>query len=291
VIVRIAAASAIALAALAVPRAQQPVFRTAVDTVIVDVAVLDGRRPVSGLAAADFEVLDNGVPQTVIDASYETVPIDVTLLLDVSGSVEGALLRTLIRAASDVGRRLRPADRATLVAFNDRVRELARDATGRELIAATAGLRAAGDTSLHDALAFSLIADRPQGRRQMMIALTDGRDTMSVLDAPAVLDTARRSDTAMFFVVLSPTDLPPSLAKSPLIESLASLTGGAVQMLAGNADLSASFLRAFDDFRTSYVVRYTATGVKRGGWHEITIRVKRPANATVRARKGYFGGT
>ena len=49
-------------------------------------------------------------------------------------------------------------------------------------------------------------------------------------------------------------------------------------------------LRAFDDFRTSYVVRYTATGVTRGGWHDITLRVKRPPNATVRARKGYFGG-
>lgn len=285
---RLGTMSAIAFATLAVPGVQQPVFRSAVDNVVVDVSVFDGRRPIAGLTAADFEVLDNGVAQTVIEASYEVAPIDVTLLLDVSGSVQGQQLRTLIRAASDVGRRLRPADRATLVAFNDRVRELTRDATGAQLITATAGLQASGDTSLYDALAFSLITDRPAGRRQMMIALTDGRDTMSVLDSHVALDAARRANVAVFFVVLSPTALPIALRASPMLESVATQTGGVVQVITGDADLSASFLRAFDDFRASYVVRYTATGVARGGWHEITIRVKRP-NATVRARKGYFG--
>lgn len=286
---KLVAASALAIGALAAPRAQQPVFRTAVDTVIVDVSVFDGRRPVSDLRAADFDVRDNGVGQTVLDASYETVPIDVTLLLDVSGSVEGQFLRTLVRAASDVGRRLRPADRATLVTFNDRVRELVRDATGAELITATAGIKASGNTALFDALGYSLIAERPQGRRRMMIALTDGRDTISVLDQRIVLDAARRSDTAMFFVALQPAWAPATFRMTPVLDSLATLTGGTVHVLAGNADLSSSFLRAFDDFRASYVVRYTATGVTRAGWHEITIRVKRPENATVRARKWYFG--
>jgi VWFA-related protein len=284
---RLGAIPAIAVATLAAPTPQQPVFRSAVDSVSVDVAVFDGRRPVSGLTAADFEVLDNGVAQTVLDASYEIVPIDVTLLLDVSGSVEGPFLRTLIRAASDVGRRLRPADRATLIAFNDRVRELARDATGNQLIKATAGIQARGDTSLFDALAFSLITDRPPGRRQMMIVLTDGRDTMSVLDSGVVLDAARRSNIAVFFVILGPRPL--TLLNPPILESVATQTGGVLQMITGDADLSVSFLRAFDDFRASYVVRYTATGVPRGGWHDIGIRVKRPNNATVRARKGYFG--
>ena len=277
------------VAALAAP--QQPTFRTLVSSVAVDVSVYDSKRPVTGLTAADFEVLDNGVRQTVIDASYEIVPIDVTLLLDVSGSVEGRFLQTLVRASADVGRRLRPADRATLVTFNDRVRELVRDAPADRLIAATAGIRASGNTSLFDALAYALISERREGRRQMMIALTDGRDTVSVLDRRVVMDAARRSDMALFFVALALPDVPAGLRTPGFLGQLATLTGGAVQELSANADLSASFLRAFDDFRASYVVRYTATGVTRGGWHEITVRVKRPAQATVRARKGYFGGS
>ena len=111
-ITRLGTVAAMAFVAIAAAGAQQPVFRSAVDSVVVDVSVFDGRRPVANLTPADFEVLDNGVAQTIIDATYEVAPIDVTLLLDVSGSVEGQQLRTLVRAASDVGRRLRPADRA-----------------------------------------------------------------------------------------------------------------------------------------------------------------------------------
>ena len=44
---------------------QTPTFRTGVDAVQLDVSVLDkDRRPVRGLTAADFTVLDNGKPRT-----------------------------------------------------------------------------------------------------------------------------------------------------------------------------------------------------------------------------------
>jgi hypothetical protein len=50
------------------------------------------------------------------------------------------------------------------------------------------------------------------------------------------------------------------------------------------------FLRALDDFRTSYVLRYAAEGVARAGWHEIAVRVIKPGTRyDVRARKGYGG--
>ncbi len=48
------------------PPAQTPVFRTSVDLVHLDVSVLDkDRRPVRGLTAADFTVLEDGKPQAV----------------------------------------------------------------------------------------------------------------------------------------------------------------------------------------------------------------------------------
>ena len=64
-----------------------PVFRASADVVSVDAAVQRDRRPVVGLKPADFEILDNGVSQEISDVSYERLPIDVTLLLDVSASV------------------------------------------------------------------------------------------------------------------------------------------------------------------------------------------------------------
>jgi hypothetical protein len=49
------------------PQQQQPpTFRTGIDLVQLDVSVLDkNRRPVKGLSAADFTVLDNGKPQPI----------------------------------------------------------------------------------------------------------------------------------------------------------------------------------------------------------------------------------
>ena len=50
---------------------QQPVFRADVDIIEMDVSVLDrNRRPVRGLTAADFTVLEDGRPQRVVAVSH-----------------------------------------------------------------------------------------------------------------------------------------------------------------------------------------------------------------------------
>lgn len=75
------------------PAQQLPTFRTGVDAVQIDVSVLDkDRRPVRGLAAADFTVLEDGKPREIVafsavelpalpstpPARADTVPPDVT---------------------------------------------------------------------------------------------------------------------------------------------------------------------------------------------------------------------
>ena len=50
------------------------------------------------------------------------------------------------------------------------------------------------------------------------------------------------------------------------------------------------FKRAFDDFRSSYLLRYTPRDVSPEGWHDLEVKLLRPGRFTVRARKGYFGG-
>jgi VWFA-related protein len=289
---RLAAVLAASFAALplAAGAPQTPVFRSSVDTVIVDVAVHDGRTPIAGLTANDFEVFDNLVPQQILEVTHETVPVDVTMALDTSGSVEGPLLNALIRAVSDVGARMRPDDRATLITFSERIHRRVSLGSGEDVQAAVKGLKAGGSTSLFDALALALVAERPIGRRQMMIVFTDGRDTMSVLSEAALLDTARRADSAIFAVALNANTVVARLRTPPLLTTLTTLTGGRLQELQSGDDLSGSFLRALDEFRASYVVRYVLGGVPRAGWHEINVKVKRPGNLTVRARKGYFGG-
>src|SRR5215471_9988846 len=70
---------------------QAPVFRSGAEGVTVQVSVLRSNRPVGGLTDQDFALLDNGVPQTLTTFAQQQFPIDLTLLLDLSSSVDGQL--------------------------------------------------------------------------------------------------------------------------------------------------------------------------------------------------------
>lgn len=132
----VAAALAVALVAAPVAPRQgppQPIprFRTGVEGVVVDVSVLDrDRRPVRGLTAADFSVLEDGSPQAITTFTAIDIP-------DVS-EPSAAWLRDV---APDVRRNDDIADRRIVVLVMDdatpmpaaevlRARDLARRAIG-----------------------------------------------------------------------------------------------------------------------------------------------------------------
>ena len=93
--VAVALASAIALG---VTLAGQT-FKAGVELVRVDVSVTRGGQPVRGLTAADFSIVDAGVPQRVNGVMLvEDLPLDVQMVLDTSGSVAGEELQHLIDA-------------------------------------------------------------------------------------------------------------------------------------------------------------------------------------------------
>src|SRR5215471_6985833 len=102
---------------------QQPVFRARSDAVVVNVSVKNGNVPMAGLKAADFRLLDNGVPQTIADISLEGVPVDLTLFFDTSTSFIGNL-GDLKSGLQKIAALLRPGDRVRLLAFDDEVEQL-----------------------------------------------------------------------------------------------------------------------------------------------------------------------
>src|SRR5262245_1398134 len=71
------------------PASSQQAYRAQTAVVTVNVSVRQGNRPVAGLRAADFIVTDNGIRQAIDTVSYEAVPIDVSLVVDMSGSTLG----------------------------------------------------------------------------------------------------------------------------------------------------------------------------------------------------------
>ena len=100
---------------------QQPTFRARTDVVLVPVSVMQGREPVTGLKAADFELTDNGVRQTVDEVTSDRVPIDVTLVLT-GRSADRNVEHSLSLVSSEATRKLlQPADRLRMVWITDEV--------------------------------------------------------------------------------------------------------------------------------------------------------------------------
>jgi hypothetical protein len=71
-----------------------------------------------------------------------------------------------------------------------------------------------------------------------------------------------------------------------LADQIAGETGGFVAAIAAGDNLTSTFRRVLEQFRTSYVLYFTPTGVERQGAHTIEVRVKR-AKVEVRSRRGY----
>ena len=278
---------------------QTPVFRGGTSAVTVDVSVKNrAGRVVTGLAATDFVVEDNGVAQEISAVSYGKAPIDVTIALDSSFSVTGPLLDELRRSVATLMRDLRQDDRLKLMAFNSwiiRTVDFTNDVAQieRALRAVTAG----GGTSLYDALSVALTSATDPDRRQLVVVFTDGTDTSSTTSAETIAQIADRTRATVSFVVLSAFRMAPTptgvlrqvqTRVDPTLSRLATNTGGAV-FVASSTDLGLTFLRALDAFRTTYVLHYSPRGVDRGGFHTITVKVNR-GDAVVQARRGYFGG-
>src|SRR5713226_3315826 len=95
--------AAIALPALLLSGAshasQKHSFSSRTLGVRVDVLVTDGRTPVGGLTAADFELRDNGVVQPIDLVDSSDVPVNAVLALDTSVSTSGQRQNDLIAAS------------------------------------------------------------------------------------------------------------------------------------------------------------------------------------------------
>ena len=115
---RLTIALTLALFECAANARQNPAFRAKVESVRVDVLVTDNGQPILGLGPADFELLDNGVPQQVELVSFDQVPLNVILALDMSDSVAGERLEQLRGAGGGLLAALHKEDQAALVTFS-----------------------------------------------------------------------------------------------------------------------------------------------------------------------------
>ena len=278
----IAGAAAIALAATATPQPPPPpapVFRSGVEVVELDVAVMRGGVPVPGLTSRDFVLTDNGVAQDVDSVTLDRLPLSVTLLLDTSTSVAGERLGHLRQAGEGLVEALRPDDKVSLVTFSHSadVRVAMTDDKAAVRGALTA-IQPGGSTALRDALQLALTLRTHDRSRPLLLIFTDGIDTTSWLTEDAVLDTARRAGIVVHAV---------RVESNTFLERLVDASGGRTWSATSDRQLRELFTRALEEMRARYLLTYTPRGVRGAGWHELKVRLKN-GRADITARPGYF---
>jgi VWFA-related protein len=295
-------------AATAVAAAQRQVFRAVGSIVTVEVMVRDGNRLAKGLMPEDFEVYDNDVRQKVELLDVESLPIDLTLIVDTSGSVEPMIeeLREYVRLS---GEALRIDDRVRIVTFSAHVVD-ALPLQSPTTVLPVEKIVADGGTAIYDAIMSALMRTRVSDRRQILVCFTDGIETASAMNADAVLEVAKRSDSVLYVFLVKDVMMRDRAARrfdsrqywlsrfepntaatgAERLSRVTAATGGALTEVAVRPQLPQRLRETLEDFRTSYVLRYRPTGVEPSSWHSIAVRVPKVRQSQVRARSGYFWG-
>jgi VWFA-related protein len=194
-----------------------------VDTQLVSVpaVVTDSTgRPLSGLRADNFQILEDGQPQTIANFGTTDAPFEIALLLDTSGSTRDDV--TLIReAANSFVNALRTGDRVGVVAFNQAQTTQDPIATVEVLSPLTSdrnaltrsieNLGSSNGTPYYDALekVADVIFHNPptdQVRRRAVVALTDGVDSVSNSDFNSAKLKLSRAGIACYFIQVNTED-------------------------------------------------------------------------------------
>lgn len=279
-------------------REHDPDSRIVLDVTRVDIllTVTDRRgRFITDLKGEDFEITEDGKPQTIIGFSTRSeLPLRLAILIDSSNSMRDRfrfVQEAAIEFATNV---MRPAvDKATVISFDaeiDRTSPMISDPD--ELARAIRNLRPGGGTSLYDAIYLAshdkLTSDQSvTEHRRAMIILSDGEDTISHRTRDQALEAAQRSGVVIYAISTNTDRLDTHGDK--VLKYLTQETGGLAFFPFKLEDLGKSFDQLANELRNQYSIYYKPDPPKVDGrFHKIDVRVKNRKNHFIRARTGYY---
>ena len=303
---------ALGLAALAAAsvsaRQQQPVIRSGTDTVRVFVTVTDrSGRLVTDLTQEKFEVRDEGKPQPITIFDNTPRPIELVVMLDVSGSMEGNL--GLLRAgARRLFAGLGPDDVARVGTFGKEIAispEWTRDARALDA-ALPASIESNAPTPLWRAVDEAIDAfDEASERRRVIVLLSDGGDsgpafTRRYVSQGEAIDRAREENVMVYGIGLHSRGArrpPVGIGRGGLSAALmadepdpglartALETGGGYSEVRPRDDLGAVFAGIIAELHSQYLIGFEPPR-RDGKKHDIQVRLSQ-GGLEPRARRSY----
>jgi len=300
------------------------VVRVTSNLIVVPVSVTDAAgQPVLGLKVPDFRLEEEGRAQEITQiGDPEQVPLDIAILLDVSSSVEARFAFEQQAAASFLKHVMKPGDRATIFAIDEKPRFIeglasAERAAQRLLTVTPAkGFTAFFDTVL--AASRYLEQSSASGRRRVIVAISDGDDTARILDVSAaqsrgadlklvgkeaqlrlvdrsVSEVQREVQRAeITFYSINPSGQTMHLnvrtARAEKgMERIADATGGGAFIPNKPEELNAMFSRIAAELRSQYLLQYYSnTETSGNNFRNIKVAVPTHPDLRIRARQGYY---
>ncbi len=290
---------------------ETPTIRVDVNVVNVLCSVRDrDGRLVADLDKSDFEIKEDGKPQSILYFARETqLPLTIGLLVDSSVSQQSLIAEE--QSAADLFFRqvLTERDAAFLITFDSRV-ELLADVTGSagRLRSALERIRVhggapipqgpfpripTGGTHLYDAvfLASEDVLAREAGRKAIIL-ISDGQDQGSRLSRDAAIETAQKTDAIIYGILFVDRRFygfdSPRYSGESTMKRMAEQTGGRVFKASNENELSMAFRQISEELRSQYSLGYSPTNARRdGSFRKIDLRAK-PRGLKVQARRGYY---
>ena len=186
-----------------------PVFRSDVSMGRIDTLVMDrSQHPIGGLRKEDFLLRQDGKLIPIRNLAHEDLPVDVLLLLDVSGSM-GVHVQKVASAAHEALAALGNEDRVGIMVFTTHTRmrlpfRQDLNEVERKLDDVVASEHFSGGTNINGALlnaaAFVEREGRPQARHAIVIVTDDQALPCDQARVSAALDRA----DAVLMVLLAP---------------------------------------------------------------------------------------
>jgi VWFA-related protein len=182
------------------PKVDDDIIKVESRLVVVPVSIIDSSgQPVLGLKAADFKVFEEGREQAVDQVSdAENAPLEIALLVDVSGSVNPLFEFEIKAAAQFLESVMKAEDRATVFLIGDKPISLLTRETSAQAAARVRSIAPSGKfTAFYDTISAAakyLQKNAPVRSRRVIVALTDGEDNWSDMTRQAEMATYRDID-------------------------------------------------------------------------------------------------
>jgi VWFA-related protein len=290
-----------ALVAVALPQQPAPAstsdspftINVSVDEVVLHASVRNHHgTPVAGLGKDDFQILEDGTPQSIKHFGHADIPVTVGLVIDNSGSMRPKRSEVVAAALAFVASS-NPQDQMFLVNFNEYVRfGLPRNVAFTDqpdrLKVAMGTVIADGKTALYDAVIIAL-EHVAQGNRdkKVLIVVSDGADNASSHSKAEMLALAARSGVIIYGLGIYEPDDPD---RNPgVVRELAKAGGGESFFPSTLSQVVPICERIAHDIRNQYTLTYIPTNQKQDGMYRaIQVRAtSKHETLTVITRPGY----